>query len=561
MVCEVTSSSGYIAHTDNVYSGDVIAYDLDRLNLAPLKIPNLWRDRNPRARLLPVVSLAFHPRDIGSLLVGYSEGAVTYSFKTDGPKDWFHYELPAGAPGGDSEANPASQLRYPRLTQALWHPTGTFILTSHEDSSFVVWDPKDGRIIQARTLQANNVNQPGASSGIAGSSRGTFAIKDPLFRIAWCSKATPDDTGILIAGGMSTTEPIKGLTFLDLGPTPNYATSSWQILSSHFESPKRQHVLPTPPNAEVVDFCLIPRKSPHFVGSNDPVAVIALLASGETVTLSFPSGHPITPTNQLHVSLTFVHPFVNRIDMAYVERTRWLGMVENRSHGPLLLKGGAEARHPVMRFADRNILQAAHADGTVRIWDAGHGDEIENGAVLQVDVARAVGRYENIDITLMSMSGATGELAVGLKSGEIAVFRWARNQDFGRDVPHKEAKSFGLEKIIDRAEPGVNEGLLPLTLLENQQGPVTALKMSEIGFICAGFQGGNMVVIDLRGPAVIYDASVSELNGQVNKRSSFRRSSQSQAKPEWATSVEFAVMSLDGDGIMIPRNIFYLMRN
>ena len=516
--------------------------------MAPLKIPNLWRDRNPRARLLPVVSLAFHPRDIGSLLVGYSEGAVTYSFKTDGPKNYFHYELPAGAPGGDSESNPASQLRYPRLTQALWHPTGTFLLTSHEDSSFVIWDPKDGRVIQARTLQANNVNRSGASSGIPGSIRGTFAVKEPLFRIAWCSKVNPDDTGLLIAGGMSTTESTKGLTFLDLGPTPNYATSSWQILSGHFESPKRQYVLPTPPNAEVVDFCLIPRKSPHFVNSNDPIAVIALLASGETLTLSFPSGHPITPTNQLHVSLTFVHPFVNRIDMAFVERTKWLGMVENRSHGPPMLKGGAEARHPTMRFANRNILQAAHADGTVRVWDAGHGDEVENGAVLQLDVARALGRYENIDIILMSMSGTTGELAVGLRTGEVAVFRWARNPDFGRDMPHKEARAFSLENIIDRAEPGVKEGLLPLTLLERRQGPTTALKMSDVGFVAAGFEEGSLVVIDLRGPAVIYDASVNDFVSHANKRSNFRRNSQSQTKPEWATSMDFAVMSLDGEG-------------
>lgn len=495
-----------------------------------------------------MVSLAFHPRDIGSLLVGYSEGAVTYSFKLDGPKHYFHYELPAGAPGGDSETNLASQRRYPRLTQALWHPTGTFILTSHEDSSFVIWDTKDGRKVQARTVQASNVDQPGASSGIAGSGRGTIAIKEPLFHIAWCSKANPDDTGILIAGGLSTTDPKKGITFLDLGPTPNYATSSWQILSSHFESPKQQHVLPTPPNAEVVDFCLIPRRSPHFAGSNDPIAVVALLASGEMVTLSFPSGHPITPTNQLHVSLSFVHPFVNRIDMAFVERTRWLGMVENRSLGPPIVKGGAEAQHPILRFANRNVLQTAHADGTVRIWDAGHGDEIENGAVLQIDVARALGRYENIDVTMMSMSGSTGELAVGLRTGEVAVYRWGKNRDFGRDMPHKEAKGFGLETIIDRAEPGVKEGLLPLTLLGAQQGPVTALKTSDVGFVCAGFEAGNLVVIDLRGPAVIYDASVSEFSSQSSKRSSFRRNSQAQAKHEWPMSIELAVMSLDGDG-------------
>ena len=527
---------------------------MDRQSLAPLKIPNLWRERNPRARLLPVVTLAFHPRDIGSLLIGYVEGAVIFSFHQNKATRFFLYELPAGAPGGDPEASLASPSRAPRLTQALWHPTGTFILTGHEDSSFVIWDSKDGRKILARTLQANNVDRPGAATDVAGSVRGTIAVREPFFRFAWCSKENPDDTGILIAGGAPTTNTAKGLTFLELGPTPNYATSSWQILSGHFEKPRRQHFLPTPPNAAVVEVCMIPRKSPHFAGCSDPIAVIALLASGELVTLSFPSGHPITPTNQLHASLTMVHPFVNRIDMAYVDRTRWLGMVENRSQGPPLLKGGAEPKRSLMRFSNRNVLQTAHADGTIRIFDVGHGDEIENEAVLQVDAARALGRYSDIDITIMAMSGATGELAVGLRTGEVIVYRWGKNPEFGRDVPHKEARSFGLEAVADRAEPSVKEGLLPFRLLDQQQGPVTALRLSDVGFLCAGFEGGSIVVVDLRGPAVIFDSNVSSQN---SKRGSFRKSNtQDLSKLEWPTSMEFGVMSLHGDGKIFTQPLY-----
>ena len=288
---------------------------------------------------MPVVTLAFHPRDIGTLLIGYTEGAVVYSFQQDKATKVFHYEVPPGAPGGDADPASLNRSRFPKLTQALWHPTGTFVLTGHEDSSFVIWDPKEGRRVMARTLQVNNVDKPSSLSGGLGSSSSVSVFKEPLFRVAWCSKENPDETGILIAGGASTAEPSKGLTFLDLGMTPTYATSSWQILSDHFEKPKKQHILPTPPNAEVIDFCLIPRKSPHYAGSHDPIAVIALLASGEIVTLSFPSGHLIAPTNQLHVSLTFVHPFVNRIDLSFIERTRWLGLVENRSSGPPILKG------------------------------------------------------------------------------------------------------------------------------------------------------------------------------------------------------------------------------
>ena len=502
----------------------------------------------------PVVSLAFHPRDIGTLLIGYSGGAVIYSFQQDKAAKFFRYELPPGAPGVDSDAASLNISRFPRLTHAVWHPTGTFIITGHEDSSLVVWDPKDGRKVLARTLQAVHVDKTGTTSENIGSTPGTFALKEPLFRIAWCSKANTDETGLLVAGGVPTTSSTKGLTFMDLGRTPVYATSSWNILSEHFERPKNQSILPTPPNAEVVDFCLIPRNSPHYAGSHDPIAVIALLASGELVTLSFPSGHPITPTNQLHVSLTYVHPFVSRIDLSFVERTRWLGMVENRSCGPQILKGGAEAKYPLRRFAHRNVILNAHVDGTIRLWDGGHGDEIENENVLQVDIARAIGRDNDLEITKMSMSGATGELAVGLQAGETVIFRWGHNRNFGRDMSLNTATTgLGLEAIKDRAEPSVKEGLLPLTLLNQQQGAVTAIKVSDVGFVGVGFERGSLAVIDLRGPAIIFDASLKDLSKQ-QKHGSFRKSSSanhSLTKAEWPTTIEFGVMSLEGEGGLI----------
>ena len=485
-------------------------------------------------------------------MIGYAEGAAVFSFQQNKPLKFFRYEVPAGALGGDSDPVSSPRARSPRLTQAVWHPTGTFILTGHEDSSLVIWDPKDGRKILARTLQATSVDIPRASQGSTDPRSGTFAMKEPLFRIAWCSKENPDDTGLLIAGGAPTTDLVKGLNFIELGLTPNYTTSTWQILSDHFEKPKRQHLLPTPPGAEVVDFCLVPRKSPHFAGSQDPIAVIALLASGAITTLSFPSGHPITPTNQLHVSLSFVHPFVNRVAMAYVDRTKWLGMTESRPRGPPILRGGLEAKNTLKQFTKRNILQTAHADGTIRAWDAGHGDEIENPASLQIDVARAAGRASDVDITHMSMSGATGELSVGLQTGEVIIFRWGRNEYYGKDVPRTDSQPPGLEAIKNRAEPGLKEGLLPLSLLNQQHGSVTALRTSDVGFVAAGFKGGRIAVIDLRGPAVIFNANLSDLAAMNNKRGSFRKSnSQQSCASEWPACIEFGIMSLENDGISI----------
>lgn len=529
-----------------------MAYDLERESPTAFKIPNCWREKSPKSRILPVVSLQFHPKDIGALLIGYSEGAVIFSFKQNKAVKHFYYEVPRGAQGGDSDSRSSNEIRRPRLTHAIWHPTGTFILTAHDDSSLVFWDPRDGRIVEARTIQETGIHIPGRAAW--GGSVEELSLKRPYFNISWCSKENPDDTGILLAGGTLTTEPSRGLTFLDLGHSPVYQTSSWDALTQHFRSPKRVHVLPTPPNAEIADLLLIPRSSPHYAGSHDPIAVLVLLSSGELITLSFPSGHPIPPTNQLHISLSFIHPFVTNTAIARIDRNRWLGMREVRQHGPSFLTGGAEQTKTLKRFESRNIVQTAHADGTIRVWDAGHGDEIENGITLQVDLAAAVGRWDNVDVCKMSMSGATGELSVGLRSGEVVIFRLNRNQNVGRPPPPP-GQNEGpgkMTNISNRADPALKEGLLPLTLTNDQQGPVTALNHSDVGFVVAGYQFGGITVIDMRGPAVIYSKLFSDLS-QVHRKGSIRgvrsrANSHPQEKPEWATVIEFGVMTLEGDG-------------
>lgn len=532
-------------------TGDVLAFDLDRENLAPFKIPLLWQEIDQRVRVSPIVALQLHPRDVGQLLIGYAVGAAIYNFKLNKATRFFRYEVPRGAPGGDGDPSATNMVRNPKLTQAVWHPTGTFVITGHEDSSMVFWDTlKDGRMLMARTLADTNIASPGAAMGSMG---GTMAVKEPLFRVAWCANQDPEDTAILIAGGASTQEPSKGLTLFEMGRTPVYATSSWDMFTKYFESPKRQRVLPTPPRAEVVNFCLIPRSSPHFNGACDPIAVIALLASGEILTLTFPSGMPISPTNQLHLSLTLVHPFVKHINIGQAGREKWLGLQERRQQGPNIINGGAELPRSMRRYEKRNIAQTVHADGTIRLWDLGYGDEIENPKVLQVDVGRAVGHYDNVQVTHTSLAGESGELAVGMASGELIVFRWGVNRNAGREPPQPRPNQPGaLTSVTDRVEPSLNEGLVPFTLLDQRDGPVTAVCMSEVGFVAAGFEGGTVAVVDLRGPAVIYSASVQEFSrghhkGSIRRKMSTGGRSGGAEKPEWATFLEFSIMTLEGD--------------
>ena len=533
-------------------TGDIFAYDIDRKNVAPLRIPNLWSGFDSRARISPVVSLQFHPRDIGTLLIGYTHGACLYSFKQNKAMKFFRYELQPGAPGGQPDPALINTLRRPQLTHAVWHPTGSFILTAHEDSSLVFWDPtigKDSRIIMARTLADTNIDKPGTGATTLGGPTSTMTLKEPIFRISWCANKDPDDTAILISGGVPSDMPTKGLTLFELGRTPVYATSTWEVMANHFESPKRQRILPTPPGAGVVNFCLIPRTSPHFAAAQDPIAIVSILTSGELITLSFPSGLPITPTNQLHVSLTLAHPFVRHANLLPMDRTRWLGMTERRSHGPAILTGGAEGTYPMRRYENRNIIQTAHADGTVRLWDVGHGDEIENPKVIQVDVARAVGRFDNVEITSTSLSGASGEFVAGLRSGEAAIFRWGHNRHAGKEPPSNAQNKPGtLTNVVDRIDPTLSEGLLPFTLLNANNGPITAVKISDVGFVAVASEGGNLAVIDLRGPAIIFNENITSLGSSSKGKSSvLRRSTSGPIKPDWVSTMVFSVMRLESE--------------
>ncbi|KAH9904541.1 lethal giant larvae like, C-terminal-domain-containing protein [Xylariomycetidae sp. FL2044] len=519
-------------------TGDIFAYDLDRERMSTFKLPNFWHERDPNVRAVTLVSMQLHPRDIGKLLIAYNHGAVVYSFKQNQPTKFFEYQVPPGASGGSNLV--VDSLRKPKLTHALWHPTGTFILTAHDDASLVFWDAKDGRVVQARTLYDMQVDQPTTHPG-------TTTPKHPYVKIAWCCKTNPEDSGLLIAGGQTLDKPVAGLTFIELGVTPNYATSSWQVLTDYCQG-KQQTDLETPIGAEVTDFMLIPRRSPHFAGAQDPIAVMTLLSSGEILTMSFPSGYHISPTNQLHPSVSFVHPFAIKFAVSTVDRDRWLGMVENRSQGEPLLKGGAEAVRPRRRFEGRTIVQIAHADSTVRIWDVGHGDEIENPAQLQVDLASALDRFDDVNITAMNMAAGTGEFAVGTSRGEVVIYRWGGNSYFGQGQrPKVESNPGGLTDISARTEPSLKSGLQPFTLYEMMQGPITAIQASDVGFVAVGSQNGFLSIVDLRGPSVIFQASMTDF-GKPDKRSSFlKRKSSVPAAKEWPVTVEFGVMTLDED--------------
>ncbi|KAF3930897.1 hypothetical protein ABW19_dt0206125 [Dactylella cylindrospora] len=534
-------------------SGEVVAFDLDREIPAPFKIPNIWREFNPRAKVLPAVSLAMHPRDLGTLLIGYLEGAVIFSLKQNKATVRINFELKPGAPGADSDPTLVNTLRRPKLTTAIFNPSGSYILTAYEDGCFAFWNTGDGRLLQVRTLQDSDVHLPAHQTPGWGDNGGTFSVREPFFKIAWCCTQNIDETSLLVAGGNSVGMAAKGLTLFDFGMAPSNITSSWQQISEHFGSPKRQRVLPVPLSSDVIDFCLIPRTSPYHAGSHDPMAIIVLLASGEIATLRFPDGSPVSPAGMMHVGLGMVQPKPTYVDVLSINRERWLGMLESRDKPDQYFRGGAEARRLLRKIQDRSIAYTVHEDATIRLWDLGHNDEVESPDAIEVDVGGTLGKHAGVKITSFSASSITAELAVGLETGEVLVYRWGKNknyrqvQGYDRITEQMSDASLGpVRDISSKADPRVKEGLLPLCLIDLNAGAIKTTAVSDVGFIAIGYDSGSIAVVDLRGPAVIYNVNLSSLTKEA-KRSSFRKSSTVAQGSDIPVAMAFSVLTLEGE--------------
>lgn len=67
-----------------------------------------------------------------------------------------------------------------------------------------------------------------------------------------------------------------------------------------------------------------------------------------------------------------------------------------------------------------------------------------------------------------------------------------------------------------------------------------------MGFVAAAFEGGQLVVVDIRGPAIIFNSNVKDISHK--ERSGPFRKKSATVDRSWATTLEFSVMSLEDEG-------------
>lgn len=524
-------------------TGLLSVFDVDRGVISPYYVGNLQKAFLPKSRMSPVLSVQFHPRDPSKILVAYRECAIVFNIISQQIVISIKYDLVAGAPGGDTNPAIIKQFRSPPLVQALWHPHGHHILTVHVDGSLVFWDATEGVLLQARTLTDIDVNLP-QNAVMGNDSDGVD--NTPITKVSWVCTQNPEETAIIVAGGHFFEGSVQGVTLLDFGVTPIVSVTSYQNMGKHYANPRRQRILPTPGYANVVNFIPITRANPFYGGGCDPTAVIFLLTSGELVTLSYPNGLPITSVSAFPSAFSWVGSYVTTFTTASVPHNQWVGMLGSAPTIEPLFIGGAPAHRRLRKFDPRNALCTGHKDGSVRLWDASHG-ELDDSKVLEVQTPEGLKHHDNCSVQKISFAPDTAELAVAVETGEVLLYKFGSGKKLGNIVEQMGDMSLSDQPIISIKSRTTlkRDGFLPQFLINTHNGAVSSLLNTEVGFVVIGYKNGNLTVIDLRGPAIIFSQKLSQL---ALKKSKFIHKSQPTGQQgEYPTALDVGIFMLDGE--------------
>lgn len=519
-------------------SGITLIYDIDRNQMTNFKVENLQRTRFfPKSRVSPVVSIQWNPRDIGTVLISYELVTVAYSLVEGDIKQHFIYELQPGAPGGEFSID-TNKARRPTVRQSLYHPNSLHILTVHDDNSLVFWDANSGQLIQARTLFETDVHVPQPNF-----QKSPTLDAPRITKVAWVCQSNPEYTSLL----MSTDSRQGGgsMAMINFGGTPMYSITSYENMSKYYANTREQKIFPLNNKSPIVSFNPLPRKSPYFAGCHDPGVVLIILADGEVETQIYPSGAFTYKASMFPQSIAWARPIATRAVATTVSKKLWLGVMSASQNGDNVLKGGFPIKKSVRANDVRSALATGHANGSVRIWDASHG-ELDSSAVFEMNLSHILNRSSGLEVDNISFAADTLEIAVSIKAGDVVLFKFEVNQFYNPDQKTSDReiqmdfRRFSLNDskevlvdVRDRSPDNIRQGFMPITAVHAQKGEVTALRNSNVGFVGVGYQEGTLMVIDRRGPAVIYAGNINDLCKNYGS---------------YVTTMEFMIMEYGTDG-------------
>ncbi|KAG5638396.1 hypothetical protein H0H81_000292, partial [Sphagnurus paluster] len=219
-----------------------------------------------------------------------------------------------GAPGVEErlkipDTNNLLNHRRPEVTSLAIHPAGHFFVVGHADGSLAFWAIDDEeKPILVRTLDDLNVdtvNPDFLDEHMSKTKEGITTAppeREPIFKLSWSTYPNSSDprggkSTLSILGGLNPGEA-TGLTVIQLPAfnptepsTPTSPSTQQPVLHLTMRQAMRASLDPLDSyfyftRGVIQDYLLIPRQSPHFNGTFDPIAILLLVEGrGKTRTV------------------------------------------------------------------------------------------------------------------------------------------------------------------------------------------------------------------------------------------------------------------------------------
>ncbi|KZT30972.1 hypothetical protein NEOLEDRAFT_1083589 [Neolentinus lepideus HHB14362 ss-1] len=151
------------------------------------------------------------------------------------------------------------------------------------------------------------------------------------------------------------------------------------------------------------------------------------------------------------------------------------------------------------------------------------------------------GSLNQLKISAVAFATESLECYIILRTGEILVYRFDSDSGSTKGLSGKlvDEELISLEHI---AAP-LRQRFHPYLVLAAKKGPVVACAPSDIGFFAASFNGGLLMIVDMRGPKIIYR---SDKDSSAKRKSAFLRNSQDL---DTYTSLTWTVCRTDSDPV------------
>lgn len=562
-------------------NGQVHIFDVDRLSQTPFRIDNLQKKIMPKAKMSPVTSILYNPRDIGTVLITYSHSAIIYSMISGEIKQTLIYQLDKSAKGfaaanfvangGKKKMFGGSKDVIPEIVKSQWHPNGLHVATLHADGTIVFWDAGSGTILDARNLFVTGLHKPGQSLDPESSPSA------PITDIRWVCAEEPEITQLLVSGG-DINKP-NAITILDFGYTLKYSLTSNEKQGEFYASPpsgqrrlefefndskghdRAQEIITNITPIAASDLC-------YFNGNHNPQSLMLQSNFGSVYLVAYSAtGHQVPDIDDtlLPPSISMVLPPVSYLHVEHLQRIEWFSIIASSQSASsvkinLLLNGGAPvsptgAPRPIgAEHEGRTVLITGHEGGLVRLADISKGDNRSSESIVKINLKRVLFDRNNplsIKIKFVSVSFESREMLVALANGEVVICKFGKSKasQRGEDLSKVDYKACPIQhanedaKLIDLFDRAISlsvstttfipTSLLQLDIPEN----IACIKMSNVGFAAIAYKSGRLVVCDItRGPAIIFNCKdIKEFLVSVTGKC-------------YATTLEFSILEYAQEG-------------